>query len=158
VKNENQALPLARANQACFVIVTGVRGTPLGREFADEVRARTPAARIVPIDPQVSAADLEQIATSLSPCPKVVAANFANGPWLGHLPAFLEQMLARRQPVILVSLSNPYLLASFPQVSAYLATFSTSTASESAAVRALYGEVPATARPPVTLLPAPPNP
>jgi beta-N-acetylhexosaminidase len=45
------------------------------------------------------------------------------------------------KPVILIALGNPYLLRGFPDVAAYLATFSTVPPSETAAVKALFGEI-----------------
>ena len=51
----------------------------------------------------------------------------------------------------LVALGNPYLLRDFPDVAAYLATFSTVPQSEAAAVRALFGEFDIRGHLPVTI-------
>jgi beta-N-acetylhexosaminidase len=55
--------------------------------------------------------------------------------------------------VVLLSLGNPYLLRSFPDVAAYLTTYSTVEASETAAVRALFGEIPIRGKLPVSIPP-----
>ncbi|MBV9746844.1 MAG: hypothetical protein JO099_24040, partial [Acidobacteriia bacterium] len=52
---------------------------------------------------------------------------------------------------ILVALGNPYLFRDFPKVSAYLVTFSTTVTSETAAVRALFGEIAISGHLPVSI-------
>ena len=69
----------------------------------------------------------------------------------GELPYAIESIAAKGKPIALISLGNPYLLRSFPNVAAYLATFSTVPPSEIAAVRALWGEVSIRGRMPVTI-------
>jgi len=64
---------------------------------------------------------------------------------------FGELLRRRGKPVILVALGSPYLLRSFPTAGAYLATYSTVAPSETAAVGALFGEVPIQGRLPVTI-------
>jgi len=59
----------------------------------------------------------------------------------GDLPHVVETLASSGKPVALVALGNPYLLRSFPNVGAYLATFSTVAPSERAAVKALWGEI-----------------
>lgn len=54
-------------------------------------------------------------------------------------------------PVALISLGNPYLLRDFPDVPSYAATFSTSTTSETAAAKAISGEIPITGKMPVSI-------
>jgi beta-N-acetylhexosaminidase len=53
--------------------------------------------------------------------------------------------------VALVALGSPYLLRNFPNVTAYLATFSSVPPSEIAAVKALWGEIPIRGRLPVSI-------
>ncbi len=48
--------------------------------------------------------------------------------------------------MVLISLGNPYLLRSFPDVAAYLTTYSPTVMSETAAARAVVGEIPITGR------------
>jgi len=50
-----------------------------------------------------------------------------------------------------VALGNPYVLRSFPNVAAYLATFSNVPPSEVAAVKALVGEIAIRGRLPVSI-------
>jgi beta-N-acetylhexosaminidase len=63
----------------------------------------------------------------------------------------MEKLIASGKPVLLVSMGNPYLLRSFPNVAAYLTTFSTVPPSEVSAVKALWGEIPIRGHLPVTI-------
>jgi beta-N-acetylhexosaminidase len=69
----------------------------------------------------------------------------------GELPRALETLAAAKKPVTLVALGNPYLLRDFPNVAAYLATFSNVPPSETAAVKALFGEMAIGGRMPVSI-------
>ena len=50
-----------------------------------------------------------------------------------------------------MALGNPYLLRNFPSVAAYLATFSTVPPSETAALKALWGEINVSGHLPVSI-------
>ena len=69
----------------------------------------------------------------------------------GELPHAIEAMAATGKPVTLIALGSPYLLRNFPDVTAYLATFSSVPPSEIAAVKALWGEIPIRGRLPVSI-------
>ena len=66
---------------------------------------------------------------------------------------FVEGVTARGGPVALIALGSPYLLRYFPRVTAYLATFSSGPLSETAAVRAILGQIPVRGRLPVSIPP-----
>jgi beta-N-acetylhexosaminidase len=63
----------------------------------------------------------------------------------------LNTLLARGTPVALVSMGDPYLLRSFPTVTAYVAAFSTAPPSETAVVKAAVGEIGFRGKLPVTI-------
>ena len=60
-------------------------------------------------------------------------------------------MIATKKPVALVALGNPYLLRNFPDVAAYMTTYSTVAPSEISVVKALFGEIPINGKLPVTI-------
>jgi beta-N-acetylhexosaminidase len=68
-----------------------------------------------------------------------------------ELARALEGFIASGRPVVLAALGNPYLLRSYPKVTAYLATFSTVVPSEIAAVKALWGEIAIRGHLPITI-------
>jgi beta-N-acetylhexosaminidase len=53
--------------------------------------------------------------------------------------------------VLLAALGNPYLVRSFPNVAAYLTTYSPTPTSETALAKALFGEIAITGHLPVTI-------
>jgi beta-N-acetylhexosaminidase len=69
----------------------------------------------------------------------------------GDLPHAVETIVASGKPVAMAALGNPYLLRNFPEVAAYLATFSTVPPSELAAVEAFWGEIAIGGRLPVSI-------
>ncbi|HWR51164.1 MAG TPA: glycoside hydrolase family 3 N-terminal domain-containing protein [Bryobacteraceae bacterium] len=158
VKNENDALPLRDAAQACFLVLTESRGSQAGRAFAAEVRKRAPSAALAVLDPQATEADLNAAAEKAKGCSVIAVAAFASVTayrgsvaLAGGYPKLMEALLASGRPVALIALGNPYLVRSFPSVSAYMTTYSTVAPSEIAAAKALFGDIPINGRLPVTI-------
>ncbi len=68
------------------------------------------------------------------------------------LARFVEETVQRR-PTVVVSLGNPYLLSSFPDVGTYLLAWGPHEVSQKAAARALVGEAAISGRLPISLPP-----
>jgi beta-N-acetylhexosaminidase len=92
--------------------------------------------------------DVDAGLANLGSCGSVVVAAYASGAAYrgsaglgGELPHAIDALTASGKPVALIAMGNPYLLRSFPNVSAYLAAYSTVAPSEVAAVRAVWGEI-----------------
>jgi beta-N-acetylhexosaminidase len=64
---------------------------------------------------------------------------------------FGQVIQAAAGKTIAVSFGSPYFVGDFPGTENYMCTFSNSTLSETAAVRALFGEIPIHGRLPVTI-------
>lgn len=158
VKNEGSVLPLKNGRQSCLINLTSSRATRLGQILTREFTRRYPTARAVTVDATMPLAAIEADAGDLSKCSAVVVAGFApvstgrgTAALGGDLNSFVEKLAAGKTPVAMVALGNPYLLAAFPKVAAYMATFSTSLPSEIAAAKALAGEIPITGELPVSI-------
>jgi len=158
VRNRDAAVPLAASARACFVVLPETRYSSQGQVFAQEVRKRQPGATLLNLDPTMPLAGLNDAVAALSACPSYVVAAYstvsvgAGSVGLGgDLPALVRNLTASGKPVTLIALGNPYLLRDFPNAAAYLATFSTVPPSETAAARALYGEIPIRGRLPVSI-------
>jgi beta-N-acetylhexosaminidase len=158
LKNEKTAVPLATPSRACLSVLTGGRYSQYGREMMREFRESAPGMKISVFDSTTPAVELQHAAQEDASCTANVVAAFA-GPsaYKGNvalpeeLAAFVNTLTQGSAPVVMVALGNPYLLRSFPTVSAYLATFSTTSTSETAAVRALLGQIPITGHTPVSI-------
>lgn len=158
VKNEGGLLPLRDPAHACYYLLAAGRFSTQGRDLMDLLNARAPKAKVALLDPQMPAEEFTQLAAETAPCSAVVVAAYVtsgafrgNVALSGNYPAFVEQLLAGAKPVAFVALGNPYLLRAYPGVQAYLATFSTVLPSETAAVRALFGEIAVQGKLPVTI-------
>jgi len=156
VKNEGGLLPLR--GTSCFLVLAENRCSTAGRTFAQQDLRRAPEAPVALLEPAAAESVFDQAAARAAECDAMVVAAFVsvaayrgNVALAGGYPALMEKVIADGKPVVLVALGNPYLLRSFPGVSAYLATFSTVPPSEIAAVKALFGEIAIRGRLPVTI-------
>jgi beta-N-acetylhexosaminidase len=158
VRNTDNLVPLAAPARACYVVLAEGRYSSEGQTFVQELRKRVPKAPEVTFDPAMDHQALDDAVHKLSDCDNYAVAAFSSVAayrgsigLAGDLPSAVEWLIATRKPVALIALGNPYLLRNFPNVPAYLATFSTATTSEAAAVHALFGEINITGRLPVTI-------
>src|SRR4029078_12725075 len=122
------------------------RSSTQGVAFAAEVRRRVQGAPVMTVDASMLPDDT---LAAVSCCGTLVAAAFASvAAYRGNLSLggnhnkLLDALIATGKPVLLVALVNPYLVRNFPDVKAYLTTYSTVPPSEVAAVKALFGEIP----------------
>jgi beta-N-acetylhexosaminidase len=148
VRNTGDAVPLADAQSACFLVMPGGHYSSEGQVFTQEVRKRTHNQTVTSLDPSMPPETIDASLAKLQGCVSYTIAAFApvtSGRGTvglgGDLPRAITTLAASGKPVTLIALGNPYLLRNFPQVTAYMATFSTVPPSEIAAVKALFGEI-----------------
>jgi beta-N-acetylhexosaminidase len=158
VRNNGNAIPLAAPAQTCFVTMPISRFGGEGLLFTQEVRRRQPRAQNASVDPSMSRIQIDDSLGKLTGCSAFAVAAFApvtaargSVGLAGELPYAIEAIASKGKPVILIALGNPYLLRSFPNVAAYLATFTTVPPSELSAVKAIFGEIPIRGRLPITI-------
>ncbi len=154
VRNNANAVPLAAPQQTCFLVLPESRYSSEGQTFTAEVRKRVRAS-ITTLDPGMPREQIDDAMGKLDGCPNYAVAAFAPAAAAqglgGELPHAMEKLAASGKPVVLVALGSPYLLRYFPGVAAYLATFSNVPPSETAAVKALWGEMAIRGHLPVTI-------
>ena len=158
VRNVPGLVPLAAPERACFLMFAEGRYSADGQVFAEELRKRVPQAAMATLDSSMSREGISEVLARLPRCGSyVVAAYSAVAAYRGtvglggELPHAIDELVSSGKPVTLIALGNPYLLRDFPGVSAYLATFSTAPSAETAAVRALFGDIPIQGRLPVSI-------
>ncbi|BDC49179.1 hypothetical protein F183_A14950 [Bryobacterales bacterium F-183] len=150
VRNERQMLPVRPGQEgACVFILTDNRRNLLGMRFADEFRARVPNAVIRHLDAEMTEGAFRDAFEPVPQCKAVYAAWFPQRSEIAD--AFVEHLTTGPAPVALISLGDPYRIRRFPNVAAYMATFSYVPSSEVAAVEAMFGEVALTGKMPVTI-------
>jgi beta-N-acetylhexosaminidase len=163
VRNEGGVLPLARGSNACLVETMQVRASQIGLKLAQEFQRRAapeqaPIHRPLVVDASLPLAAMEAALPDTSGCTAVVvvssvtsAVNNEKVDLPGELGDFVRKLCEGPAPVLFVSLGSPYLLEAFPNVKVFLAAFGSTPASETAVVKALFGEIPVTGRLPVTI-------
>jgi beta-N-acetylhexosaminidase len=127
-----------------------------------------PDAKIVYVDPHVTASRADEVVAAVDQARAVVVAVYivpsaARSRKLGRggkhpasLPdstsALFERILARAsEKTAVLAMGNPYLTDDFPAIQNYICTFSNVTVSEISAARALFGEIPMSGQMPVNL-------
>jgi beta-N-acetylhexosaminidase len=176
LKNHRTSAPAAaygtverQGNSLLCLIFTDDLRTENGRQLEREFRRRVPDARIIYIDPRIASALAPEIQTAVSAAEKVVIAVYmiptagrvasrengtaTNSVALAQTPATVMQAVleSARDKTAVVALGSPYIAADFPQIENYLCAYSHVPPSESAAVRALFGEIPIQGHLPVTI-------
>jgi beta-N-acetylhexosaminidase len=158
VRNTGNLVPLTAPENTCYVVMPESRYSSEGQVFTQELRRRAPKAPLVTLDPAMPKEQVDDLLGKLGGCPNYAVAAFASVNayrgsigLAGELPHALESISATGKPVALVALGNPYLLRNYPSVAAYLATFSTVPPSETAALKALWGEMNISGHLPVTI-------
>jgi len=158
VKNDGNVIPLRAPDQTCFLTLAESHYSSEGQEFAQEVHRRAKNATVIPLDASLPGASLDAAVAKTAACQTIAVAAFASVAayrgdlaLAGDFPRLLDALFATGKPVALIALGNPYLVRSFPKAAAFLLTFSTVPPSESAAVAALFGEIPISGHLPVTI-------
>ncbi len=153
VRNRAGLLPLAKDAKACVLLLAERKGNANGQAFLDEMAVRAPKIPVVLVDPQTP---------SIAPpegCETIVLGAYAqiggygerNAPLPGTYPELVNDLVKSGKPIILIGLGNPYMIRAFPEVTTYLTTYSPAPTSETAAVRALFGDAPMTGKKVVTV-------
>ncbi|GAA2385723.1 glycoside hydrolase family 3 protein [Streptomyces glaucosporus] len=152
VRNEGALLPLSPAARSVLVTGWGVGTT---RALADAVAARDgQAATVLETGAVPSAARVTEAANAAAGHDLIVVAvnAAASGGDQGAAQARLVHALTDTgKPVVAIAVRNPYDIRRFPDVPAYLATYSYGAPSLRAAVRVLYGDLSPSGRLPVAI-------
>ncbi len=158
VRDDKNLIPIKSPDASCMLILAEGRFSLQGRRMLEEMRKRAPKMKTTLLDPTVPDIELQQAATDAAACDAVYVAAFVSvAAYRGDLvlaagfAPFVTSLTAGKAPVALIALGNPYLLRSFPNVGAYLTTFSTVIPSEVATVKALFGEIAITGHLPVAI-------
>jgi len=157
LRNQGDIFPMKDPGRSCLFVLPENRYSQQGRTLIQELRKRSPAMNVRALDPSMPDAVFNDLIQAAHSCPAVVIAAYDTvGAYRGNVAlgaayqGFVKAMAAAA-PTVLVAFGNPYLLRSFPEVAAYLATFSTASTSETVVARAVLGEIPITGHTPVTI-------
>jgi len=140
-----------------------------GRMLEHQILARVPDARVIYVDARSAAGMKPSVVEAVEAAEHVIAAVYvvptagkamrAAGGGLKNTVAMddatgsvLTAILDRAaQRTVVLAMGNPYVVQDFPAIENYVCAFSNATVSETAAVKAIFGEIPISGHLPVTI-------
>ncbi|MGB9233613.1 MAG: glycoside hydrolase family 3 N-terminal domain-containing protein [Terriglobales bacterium] len=163
-----QSLTAPRNRFVAVIFSDDLRGES-GRMLERQILARVPDARIIDVDPRSAEGMKGPIAEAVEAAERVVAGVYMiptagkalhsaeglkNTVALDDATRSLLNMILDRAAsrTVVLSMGNPYLIGDFPAIQNYVCAFSNATVSETAVVKALFGEIPIRGHLPVTIL------
>jgi len=159
-RNENNLLPLSaeKAQKAMFIIAAGDDDPDQGNVFKSAVEQRIKGARIVKVDKRTTEREYQQLLDEAKKFETVVVAPFVKRAALKgtiELPEaeaeFIRDLIDENKNVAIVALGSPYQLLQFPKAKVYAAAWAVEDVAQTAAVRAIFGEIAIQGRSPVSL-------
>jgi beta-N-acetylhexosaminidase len=155
-------------NRLVVVVLTEDVRTETGRTLERQIKLRVPDARVFYVDPRIASAMANDVLAAVDQAESVIAAVYvvpnpgravtvngalqssvamtdANGTLLQKV---LEKAAAK---TAVLAMGNPYLATDFASVENYLCSFSNTSVSEMAVVKALFGEIAIHGHLPVTI-------
>jgi beta-N-acetylhexosaminidase len=156
-------------NRLVVVIFSDDLRTDSGRMLERQILARVPDARVIYVDARAAAGMKPAVVEAVDAAEQVIAAVYviptagkamrAPGGGLTNtvamddatgslLTAILDRAADR---TVVLAMGNPYVVEDFPAIQNYVCAFSNASVSETAAVKAIFGEIPIGGHLPVTI-------
>jgi len=156
-------------NRLVALIFSEDMRTDSGRMLERQIRARVPGAHVIYIDTRSAAGMKASVIEAVDAAEHVVVGVYvvptagralrdagggltnrvAMDDAAGSLLASVLERAAKR--TIVLAMGNPYLIQDFPAIENYVCAFSNASVSETAAVKAIFGEIPISGHLPVTI-------
>jgi beta-N-acetylhexosaminidase len=160
LRNSDNILPLTveKATKTLFVVIAADDEPIEGVALMPEIARRAPRAKIIRLDPRTIPEEYSAAVKQAADYDSIVLAPFVKRAALKGTVAlpenqtnFVRQMLALNKPVAVVAFGSPYLIRQFPEAKNYVATYAIEEVAQTAAARAMFGEVPFTGKLPVSV-------
>ena len=160
------------SNRLVAVIFVDDLRTDSGRMLEHQILARVPDARVIYVDARSAAGMKPSVVEAVEAAEHVIAAVYlvptagkamraaglrnedlkntvAMDAATGSLLTAILDRAAQR--TVVLAMGNPYVVQDFPAIENYVCAFSNATVSETAAVKAIFGEIPISGHLPVTI-------
>jgi beta-N-acetylhexosaminidase len=157
------------SNRLVVVIFSDDLRTDSGRMLERQILARVPDARMIYVDARSAAGMAPAVLDSIAAAEHVVAAIYvvpvagkamrgagggltntvAMDPATGALLSSILERATER--TVVLAMGNPYTVQDFPAIQNYVCAYSNVSVSETAAVKAIFGEIPIGGHLPVTI-------
>jgi beta-N-acetylhexosaminidase len=159
----------AASNRLVAVIFLDDLRTGSGRMLERQILDRVPEARVIYVDERSAAGMTAQVVEAVEAAERVIAAVYVvpvagkvmrgaggaltntvamNDATGALLTAILDRAASR---TIVLAMGNPYVARDFPAIENYVCAFSDASVSETAVVKAIFGEIPMRGHLPVTI-------
>jgi beta-N-acetylhexosaminidase len=157
------------SNRLVVVIFSDDLRTDSGRMLERQILARVPDARVIDVDTRSAAGLKAPVIEAVEAAEHVIAAvyviptagkamraadgSLTNTVAMDDATGSLLNAILDRAPsrTIVLALGNPYVVEDFPAIQNYVCAFSNASVSETAAVKAIFGEIPIGGHLPVTI-------
>jgi beta-N-acetylhexosaminidase len=164
VRDEHNVLPLRPSADLRVVQINildtrgGWREGAPGRTVIAELAKRFPRAVTVQVDDQITPAELELVRKLASVADALVVNGFVRvAAYKGSINltpasmALMRELAAMKKPVVFAVFGSPYVLTHIPDLPSYVVAYDTYPGAESAAIRAITGEIPFKGKLPISL-------
>jgi len=161
VRDDNNIFPLhaEKLDSVLVVVVTDREsGYLYEKNLRDEVAKRVPVVESALLDSHTSQEEFQQIVDKADSAKAVIVGIFVRwGSFQGTITMpettakLLNQLFRIDKPMPVIAFGSPYLLRQVPEAPSYLCAYQTDTLAVAAAIRAVFGEIPLTAKLPVSI-------
>jgi beta-N-acetylhexosaminidase len=160
LRNSDNILPLTatKANKTLFVVLAADDDPIEGVALMPEIQKRAAQAKIVRLDPRSTDEEYKKVLNDARQADSIVLAPFvkrAAAKGTVALPEnqtnFVKQAIALEKPVAVIAFGSPYLIRQFPEAKNYIAAYAIEEVAQTAAARAIFGEVPFAGKLPVSV-------
>lgn len=164
VRDERGVLPLRASPDLRVVQInvvdtrSGWREGTVGGKGAEELVKRFPRAVTVRVDDQSTPAEFDQVRKIAQIADALIVNGYIRvAAYKGSIDlttsqlSLIRDLAASKKPFVFTIFGSPYVLTHIPDIPSYIVTYDTSPLAESAAVRAITGEIPFTGKLPISL-------
>ena len=164
VRDEGNVLPIRPSSDLRVVQVnildnrSGWREGVPGRTLTSELGKRFPRAATVQIDDQTTAAELGMLRKMAQLADVLIVNGFIRvAEYKGSINlsppqlTLVRDLAAMRKPFVFTAFGSPYLLHHIPDLPSYMVAYDTYPGAETAAIKAIAGEIPIQGKLPISL-------
>ncbi len=159
VKNENNLLPLSSGKKlAVFSLSSDAGDYYAGRQFGREIARRNPGTKVFYADADTGLEELAKAKEEATEAELIIVALFSTlqagkgtvGLEEKHIN-FIHDLILMNKPLMVISFGSPYFIRSFPDVPVYLCAYRQAPQAQTAAARAIFGEIEVEGKLPVSI-------
>lgn len=161
LRNAGKIFPLTKetAAKTLFVVIAADDDQAEGAMLVPEIQKRLPNAKFARLDPRSTGEEYARVLNDAKNYESVILAPFvkraaAKGTVAlpGNQVALVKQILVLKQEkAAVIAFGNPYMIRQFPEAQNYAVTYAIEDVAQTAAARAMFGEVSFQGRLPINI-------